>query len=336
MAQMAQNLRKGKGISILNLPEVKEANPTITLEETLVSGDKIGNTTLVAQKARIWIWTWNNYSQDDKKNMAQFCLEHCVKYAFQEEVGKEGTPHLQGYWEFKNARYFKSLKELFPKLHIEKANNIKAAQKYCVKDDTRSGETFTNIEQLWDPLDKLEKTKWQIDLIELFKSRPDQRKVYWLWESKGGVGKTTFKRHIRITNPKSCLTFSGKGSDIKHSVSEFVKLNGPTALKIAIFDVTRSNGNQVDYDAIEELKGGIFFSGKYESQDIIFNWPHVVIFANFPPDTSKLSNDRWEIKELINKELLVPNKNIEQVDIINNVNIIDTEIEFPTNIAYEM
>lgn len=337
MEQATQKIRKGKTTSVTTTLIMEEVDlPTLVKVPKVGAGDRDGNNKPIArapQKARFWSWTWNNYTLEDKKIMEQFCKESCKKYAFQEEVGKlKGTPHLQGHWEFANPRSKEALIKLFPKVNIEKVRNVTAHEKYCVKEDTRAGETFTNIEQVWDPLDKLEKTKWQIDLIELFKTQPDQRKVYWFWENKGGVGKTTFKRHVRIKNPKSCLTFSGKGADIKHSVSEFVKTNGPTALKIAIFDVTRSNGNHVDYDAIEELKGGSFFSGKYESQDIIFNWPHVVIFANFAPDTDKLSADRWEIRELVGDELKVPQPavvpeitgaapyfEIEQPDLIDNV-----------------
>lgn len=56
--------------------------------------------------------------------------------------------------------------------------------------------------------------------------------------------------------------------------------------------------NYVSYEAIESVKDGIFFSGKYESGMTIFNQPHIICFANFAPDIGKMSSDRWKIFEL--------------------------------------
>ncbi len=49
----------------------------------------------------------------------------------------------------------------------------------------------------------------------------------------------------------------------------------------------------MSYDSIEQLKNGYFVSTKYESCQCIFNPPVVIIFANFPPNRAKMSEDRW-------------------------------------------
>jgi len=46
---------------------------------------------------------------------------------------------------------------------------------------------------------------------------------------------------------------------------------------------------------LESIKNGLFFSGKYESTQVVMNSPHLIIFANEPPDKSKMSADRWHI-----------------------------------------
>jgi len=48
------------------------------------------------------------------------------------------------------------------------------------------------------------------------------------------------------------------------------------------------------------LKDGVVFSGKYEGGARLFPPPHVIIFANFLPDFTKLSADRWVIRTLLN------------------------------------
>lgn len=69
--------------------------------------------------------------------------------------------------------------------------------------------------------------------------------------------------------------------------------------KIVIFDLPRCTLNRVNYAAIEDLKNGHIVNFKYETGSKIFNPPHVIIFANEPPeDLRLLSNDRWVIEKL--------------------------------------
>ena len=51
------------------------------------------------------------------------------------EVGESGTPHLQGYIEFKGSKRFTTLKKLFPRAHLEKRlGTADQAARYCKKD----------------------------------------------------------------------------------------------------------------------------------------------------------------------------------------------------------
>jgi hypothetical protein len=67
---------------------------------------------------------------------------------------------------------------------------------------------------------------------------------------------------------------------------------------ILIFDLQRAKEDYIPYGTIEQLKNGIFFSGKYEASTHVINSPHVICFANYPPDKYKLSADRWNIIEI--------------------------------------
>lgn len=69
---------------------------------------------------------------------------------------------------------------------------------------------------------------------------------------------------------------------------------------ICIFDLSRTQAEKIDaiYMAMEQFKNGRIFSPKYHSATKVFRTPHVVVFANYPPDLSKLSQDRWDIEEL--------------------------------------
>lgn len=81
------------------------------------------------------VFTWNNYDQGVLDLVESFA-ETCSYIVVGKEVGEEcGTPHLQGYAEFKNARGFAAIKKMLPGAHIEKAQGDGVQNRdYCTKD----------------------------------------------------------------------------------------------------------------------------------------------------------------------------------------------------------
>ena len=65
-----------------------------------------------------------------------------------------------------------------------------------------------------------------------------------------------------------------------------------------IITVPRTAAGYVSYSAIEEIKDGMIYSGKYEGGFANIEHPHVIILANFEPEREKLSSDRWNVIEL--------------------------------------
>lgn len=252
-------------------------------------------------RARLWFFTFNNYEKNDLEKLLNFCKCECIDWNFQEETGENGTPHLQGVIEFANARTFDSLKNKFKAIHWEKAKNKKAAIQYCLKEETRTGEQFTKTKKIKDPLDGKDLKWWQIEVMDLMKTEPDDRKIYWYYDLKGGCGKTSLAKSLCIRYPNQILYIGGKTADIKYGVKTFLE-NTQNELKMCIFDFVRTCENFISYDGIESIKNGIFYNTKYESGMVIYDIPHIIIFANFEPDKKKLSEDRWNIINL-NEEL---------------------------------
>ena len=260
-----------------------------------------GNTSLPKKQVSPsihWCFTINNYSEKDIK---YFSSNSSIfrRYVFQEELGIEGTPHLQGYCEF--TRKVRP-SGLVPnkKIHWEKCRNINASIEYCRKGETRSGNIYTfNIRAaLKDPIKDYR--GWQLELISMLEEEADDRSINWFIDEKGNAGKTTFAKHWCMKYPKESLYLSGKASDMKCAIVQFLQ-DDTNELKYVFMDLPRSIESFVSYQGIEEIKNGIFFSGKYESGMIMYNSPHVVIFSNFIPDLKMLSQDRWNI-QIIEKE----------------------------------
>ena len=129
---------------------------------------------------------------------------------------------------------------------------------------------------------------------------PNDRTIYWFWEQTGNVGKTSFAKYTAVHS--GSLIVSGKGNDMKYGIIKYKEKHG-VAPRIVIIDIPRSIKDYVSYSGIEEIKNGLFFCGKYESDMCVFNSPHVICFSNSPPDTSKFSKDRWCIYEIVNNKL---------------------------------
>lgn len=111
-----------------------------------VSKVRGGNTKTPLKKrirARNWCITINNtitQGKIDIKNLG-------CNYIFQEEEGKQGTKHIQGFLIYKNPIAFETLKKKLPTAHIEKAKGtIKQNINYCSKSETAVGNVESNFD----------------------------------------------------------------------------------------------------------------------------------------------------------------------------------------------
>lgn len=276
--------------------------------QKLTNISAVGNTNSTAESSikddkryRMMCFTLNNYTQDDITSLTSYFkgLKDLL-YVFQEETGENGTPHLQGCFKSKHQIKFSVLKNINEKIHWEQCRSWNHSVDYCSKEDTRTGKIYTNMSikaTIEDPLNGVTLHKWQAATINLMDKKPDRRSIHWFYDKVGCKGKTSLAIHLCLKYPNQVLYVTGKASDVKYGVSQFVA-NKENNLKMVIFDFARSQEQFVSYQAIEEVKNGIFFNNKYESGMVVFNPPHVIVFSNFEPDKSELSADRWKIHNI--------------------------------------
>ncbi len=276
--------------------------------QNLTDISAVGNTNSTAdpsitvdKRYRMMCFTLNNYTKDDITSLTSYFkgLKDTL-FVFQEETGDNGTPHLQGCFKSKHQIKFSVLKGINEKIHWEKCRSWNHSVDYCSKNDTRTGQIFTNMSikaTIEDPLSGVTLHKWQANTINLMDKKPDRRSIHWFYDKIGCKGKTSLAIHLCLKYPNQVLYVTGKASDVKYGVSQFIA-NKDNNLKMVIFDFARSQEQFVSYQAIEEVKNGIFFNNKYESGMVVFNPPHVIVFSNFEPDKSELSMDRWKIHNI--------------------------------------
>lgn len=87
-----------------------------------------------SSRAVNWCFTLNNYTNDDEMFLSNFCQDYCSYLIYGKEVGKEGTPHLQGYFVCKQRMRLLQLKKLLKRWHLEVAKHPQKAREYCMKE----------------------------------------------------------------------------------------------------------------------------------------------------------------------------------------------------------
>lgn len=255
---------------------------------------KGGGNTNSSLRSRKWCFTLNNWTETEHEALVKLFCQKKWTYIIGKEIGTQKTQHLQGYLESKNTVKFELLKKVMPRAHLEKAKGTaKQNFEYCSKDnDYVTNMTYKKVKPLRDPLEGKELYAFQSEVLEIVSQKPDDRTVYWFYDTEGCKGKTTLAKHICMNH--NALYVQGKATDIKYGVMEMIAKRGE--IDIVIMGLPRSYEQFVSYDAIESVKDGIFYSSKYESGMCMFNAPHVIVLANFPPDESKLSKDRWVVR----------------------------------------
>lgn len=136
---------------------------------------------------------------------------------------------------------------------------------------------------------------WQTQLLSTVNGPPQARRVHWWWEARGNVGKSFMARYLSLhCNSVTCQMM--KKADLLHMLTKTLPQK-----KCVVFDLTRSceaGAVSVVYEVLEMLSNGYICSGKYDSQNLFIQPLHLIVFANFEPDRSAMSEDRWDIHHI--------------------------------------
>nr|UZT54550.1 MAG: replication-associated protein [clictolig virus 1] len=146
-------------------------------------------------------------------------------------------------------------------------------------------------EPIWRP--------WQMSLKLELEQDPDDRHLIWYNDPVGGQGKSRFVNYYTAVKSLKATALSGKLADMRFAYAQ-------SKARIVFFDIARAEHEYVGhmYTMAEELKNGRFMNTKWKSKLVSFQPPHVVFFANIPPDTTKWSVDRLHYREFANNGIL--------------------------------
>jgi len=178
--------------------------------------------------------------------------------------------------DIKKGKRLNEVKETYPELCIRYATGLAAFYAAIKPSHKRAAP------EKWH--------EWQQSVINLTDKPCDEndRTIHWFWEPIGNKGKSRLAKWLH-DHRGAFLCNNGKTTDIAYAWDD-----NP----IAVFDFARVTEEKINWGVMENISNGYLFSPKYQSGGKSFARPHIICFANFPPDTSKMSIDRWNIVKI--------------------------------------
>lgn len=286
----------------------------------------------MASKCKNWIYTLNNYTTEEEDTIKSLYGTEFKYTIYGREIAPTtGTPHLQGYIQFIKQYRLQEVKNHFiDRAHYEPAKgNVEDNINYTSKDEkvitygtptiqgSNKNKLYAQIQQCnnWNevleikgiqrslryaqevfklkPIPKMENfkpRKWQQSIIDILEKPTDGRTIYYVYDKKGNTGKTYLCKYL-VANHNAFYTSPAKSSDILYAYNN---------QKVVLYDIPKSQDEAfINYGALEKLKDGIYFNGKYDSslryrhENI-----HIIVFSNNEPPTDKFSEDRLKIINL--------------------------------------
>lgn len=138
---------------------------------------------------------------------------------------------------------------------------------------------------------------WQEDILTFVnENKPDRRSVYWIHDPKGGCGKTVLARYMMANKLAYMVKQCGGSTNFATIMTS--ALESGWNQNCFILDLPRSAEDHKFYGCLEEVCDGVITTTKYKGSTLVFNQPHIFVFANFLPDRSKMSADRWRIHKI--------------------------------------
>ena len=145
---------------------------------------------------------------------------------------------------------------------------------------------------------------WQESLLEYM--QPNDREIIWVIGKNGNEGKSWFQEFMESKfgwHKVIC------GMDIKMkkgSICHALRKRSLMSTNVFLFDVGKSKTfDEINYEVLEKIKNGRVVADKYNTEELKFHTPNiVVVFSNEKPDTKQLSDDRWKIFQIKNDDLV--------------------------------
>lgn len=248
-----------------------------------------------SRKNHFITWFYKEEDLDVIDDILERCKKRCYKGIIQsEKCPTTGRPHMHfmlwGNKQFRDTE-LKLPKESYKGEQLKDKDN---KSNYANKEKSHDGIFRTKWGFPQEFEDECLHNTWNEWVFDTVREKPDKRTIHWFWSNKGKVGKTSLVKYL-IHHFNAQFATGGKYTDIMNLVYH----TDMETCKCVIFLLPKEHKNHISYSALESVKDGLVSNMKsFKNGSKMFPRPHVFVFANYPPETEKLSSDRWNVKHL--------------------------------------
>ena len=201
--------------------------------------------------AKKWCFTMNNYLDSSISSIFE-CLDIQDISIIGREVGENGTPHLQGFIEFKN-KTRPMTKVKIQGIHWIKCKGDKASNiKYCSKDGDFECHNMKRPKcRSLNILKEEDLREFQKDIDYIFKNEPHERDLFWFYGNVN-LGKTDIAKYV--SHHYGVIPIGGES---RHMLSQVFKapVDCDFIIPLAYGD------SMVSFSSIEKIKDGYLTYG---------------------------------------------------------------------------
>ncbi|AXQ66011.1 MAG: putative replication-associated protein [Circoviridae sp.] len=267
-----------------------------------VGGNKQPQPKVSKFQCKNWVMTWNNYPKEHFELLSKELVPLCVKYSFYEEVGEQGTPHIQGAFMLKKKMRQDTIYKLIGhKFWMDKMKGRWDDQRYTAKG---GGACLTNVvfkkERIIKIIDYVNLYPYQKYLADYFEGEPDDREMLWVFGTVN-FGKTSLCKYL--SHHFGAITVGGEDRHVLAQVMD-ASQEADIIVPLAYGD------SMVSFSALEKIKDGYFSShfGTKANGMVFRPHCHVLVMSNFPPDMShrNFHPTKWKVFEIDGNMNLVP------------------------------
>lgn len=253
-----------------------------------------------------------------------------AKYVYQlectvvpDEKGSHENWHYQGFLNMspkktRETTIAKLLQTEYPGIHFQPCVDELALKSYCMKQDhTYRDGPWTDKLPLGAAVYKgadlptyEEMYPFQKAVVDSIKQpcSPKDRGIDWIYDPHTGQGKSKLGKYIVWKRMGKYLSYM-KHNDAMHLLFKW----GPQPVYVVNLPYSKPKESSMHdiYTMLEQIKDGQLVSGKFDGDDMLYDPPHVWVFANFHPNLKAMAPGRFRVHTIDphSKQLIPYKKN---------------------------